>query len=100
MSLLLGEFTVSRSKSKPQLSTELFEIEPETDHWRGMPEFKQDDNGPYRQVIVSLEDEAAVDAFFKLIGQSYTDKTKSVWFPDRPMNRVTDLFWFGSEDQE
>jgi hypothetical protein len=91
---------MARSKSKPQLSTELFEIEPEIDHWRGMPEFNQEDNGPYRQVIVSLEDEAAVEAFFKLINQSYTDKTKSVWFPERPMNRVTDLFWFSGKDVE
>jgi hypothetical protein len=88
------------SKSKIKLPTNLFEIEPEPEHWRGMPEFKQEDNGPYRQVIVSLEDEAAVEAFFKLIGQSYTDKTKSVWFPDRQMNRVNDLFWFGSGDEE
>jgi hypothetical protein len=88
------------SKSKIKLPTNLFEIEPEPEHWRGMPEFNQDDNGPYRQVIVSLEDEAAVEAFFKLIGQSYTDKTKSVWFPDRPMNKVNDLFWFGSGDEE
>jgi hypothetical protein len=88
------------SKSKIKLPTNLFEIEPEPEHWRGMPEFNQDDNGPHRQVIVSLEDEAAVEAFFKLIGQSYTDKTKSVWFPDRPMNKVNDLFWFGNGDEE
>jgi hypothetical protein len=88
------------SKSKIKLPTNLFEIEPEPEHWRGMPEFNQDDNGPHRQVIVSLEDEAAVEAFFKLIGQSYTDKTKSVWFPDRQTNRVNDLFWFGSGDEE
>jgi hypothetical protein len=88
------------SKSKIKLPTNLFEIEPEPEHWRGMPEFNQDDNGPHRQVIVSLEDEAAVEAFFKLIGQSYTDKTKSVWFPDRQTNRVNDLFWFGNGDEE
>lgn len=91
---------MAKSKSNTQLPTNLFEIEPEPEHWRGMPEFKQEDNGPYRQVIVSLEDEQAVKDFFKLIGQSYTDKTKSVWFPERQMNRVTDLFWFGGEDKE
>jgi hypothetical protein len=88
------------SKSKITLPSNLFEIEPEPEHWRGMPEFKQEDNGPYRQVIVSLEDEAAVEQFFKLIGQSYTDKTKSVWFPERAMNRVNDLFWFSGEADE
>ena len=91
---------MAKSKSNTQLPTDLFEIEPDPEHWRGMPEFKQEHNGPYRQVIVSLEDEQAVKDFFKLIGQSYTDKTKSVWFPDRAINRVTDLFWFGGEDKE
>jgi hypothetical protein len=91
---------MAKSKLNAQLPTNLFEIEPDPEHWRGMPEFKQEDNGPYRQVIVSLEDEQAVKDFFKLIGQSYTDKTKSVWFPDRAMNRVTDLFWFGAGDED
>ena len=91
---------MAKSKLKPNLSSDLFEVEPEPEHWRGMPEFVQEDNGPYRQVIVSLEDEQAVKDFFKLLGQSYTDKTKSVWFPDRPMNRVNDLFWFSAEDEE
>ena len=88
---------MAKQKLKPILSSDLWDVEPEPEHWRGMPEFKQEDNGPYRQVIVSLEDEAAVQAFFKLIGQTYTDKTKSVWFPDRPISHVTDLFWFGTQ---
>ena len=90
---------MAKSKLTAQLPTDLFEIEPEPEHWRGMPEFKQQDNGPYRQVIVSLEDEQAAKDFFKLIGQTDTGKTKSVWFPDRATNHVTDLFWF-SENQE
>jgi len=91
---------MAKAKLKSVADNPLFEVEPEVEHWRGMPEFKQEDNGPYRQVIVSLEDEAAVQAFFKLLGQSYTDKTKSVWFPDRPTNHVTDLFWFGGDQAE
>jgi hypothetical protein len=90
---------VSKSKTKP-LANPLFEIEQDPEHWRGMPEFKQEDNGPYRQIIVSLEDETALKDFFKLIGQTYTDKTKSVWFPDRAMNRVSDLFWISDEDDQ
>jgi hypothetical protein len=91
---------MAKSKLNITLPSDLFEVEPEPEHWRGMPEFKQEDNGPHRQVIVSLEDEAAVEAFFKLIGQSYTDKTKSVWFPDRQTQHVNDLFWFGKADEE
>jgi hypothetical protein len=62
-------------------------------HWRGMPEFNQPDNGAFRQIIVSFDDQAGVDAFAKAIGQSLTDKTKSVWYPPRERNNVVDLFW-------
>jgi hypothetical protein len=90
---------MSKSKINPLINNPLFDVAPEEEHWRGMPKFKQDDNGPYRQVIVSLEDEKAEKDFFKLIDQTYTDKTKSIWFPERPISHVTDLFWF-SEDQD
>ena len=89
---------MAKQKLKPLLPSSLFEIEPEVEHWRGMPEFKQEDNGPHRQIIVSLEDEQAAKDFFKLIGQTDTGKTKSVWFPDRQTNHVSDLFWFGEAD--
>ena len=67
------------------------------EEWRGMPEFNQPNNGAYRQVIVSFEDEAGVEEFFKLINQPFSDKTKSVWFPDREGNKLKDLFVFDEE---
>lgn len=53
-------------------------------NWGGMPEFDQPSAGPFRTVYVHLNDQAAVDAFAKLIGQRLTDKTKSVWYPQQP----------------
>lgn len=50
-------------------------------HWKGMPEFNQPDAGPFRTVKVHFKDQAAVDAFAKLIGSKLTDKTKFIWFP-------------------
>lgn len=85
------------SKKKIKIPETIFEMdtsgELETE-WRGMPEFNQPDNSAYRQVIVSFEDEEGVAEFFKLINQSYTSKTKSVWFPDRETNKVADLFYY------
>jgi hypothetical protein len=34
---------------------------------------------------VHFPDQAAVDAFAELIGQNLTDRTKWVWFPERPV---------------
>ena len=89
--------------TKKKLNNPLFEIDDADEYeieWRGMPEFNQPDNGAFRQIIISFDDQAGVDKFAKLIGQSLTDKTKSIWFPPRPMNKVADLFYFDQRDQE
>lgn len=89
--------------TKKKLNNPLFEIDDADEYeteWRGMPEFNQPDNGAFRQIIISFDDQAGVDKFAKLIGQSLTDKTKSIWFPPRPMNKVADLFYFDQRDEE
>lgn len=88
------------SKKKIDLS-DMFDVEDGVgdahEEWRGMPEFNQPNNGAYRQVIVSFEDQEGVEEFFRLINQSYSSKTKSVWFPDREGNKLRDLFVFDEE---
>lgn len=88
-------------KSQPKINLDIFDCEPvqtaETE-WRGMPEFQQSDLAAHRQIIVSFADDQAVKEFFELIGQHYTDKTKSVWFPLRERNKLSELFWIGDDN--
>lgn len=87
---------------KTKLDTSAFEFDddtPETE-WRGMPEFNQPDNGAYRQIIVSFDDEEGVKQFAKAIGHHLTDKTKSIWYPPRERNNVVDLFWFDKTGEQ
>ena len=51
------------------------------EEWNGMPEFDQDDKTSFRHVIVHFENNEDAKEFFSIIGQSYTDKIKSTWFP-------------------
>jgi hypothetical protein len=51
--------------------------------WAGMPEFNQQDAESFRRIIVHFDCQADVDEFFSLIGQSHTNKTKSIWFPEK-----------------
>ena len=84
------------AKKKIQVS-DIFDFDDEEEYekeWRGMPEFNQPDNGAFRQIIVSFDDQAGVDAFAKAINQELTPKTKSVWYPPRPINKVVDIFYF------
>lgn len=51
------------------------------EHWVGMPEFDQEDNPPYKKIIMNFRSEEDYKAFAKLVGQNLTEKTKSIWYP-------------------
>lgn len=50
--------------------------------WQGMPSFENEDKTAFRSLAIHFADQAAVDAFAKKIGQTITDKTRFVWFPE------------------
>lgn len=50
-------------------------------HWQDMPDFKQDDQEPFRTLHVHFADQKSVDEFAKLISQPITLKTRFVWYP-------------------
>lgn len=86
---------MAKKKIKPP--ADIFEFDDADEYeteFRGMPEFNQPDNGAFRQIIISFDDQDGVDKFEALIGQSLTKKTKSLWFPPRATNKVVDLFYF------
>lgn len=51
--------------------------------WQGMPEFEQEDKTSFQSIHVHFKDAGEVREFGELIGQSLTDKTRSVWFSER-----------------
>lgn len=78
-------------------SNELFEfgeLDNKSIEWRGMPEFKQEDKTAHRQIIVSFETDEGVEDFATRLGITVGPKTKSVWFPARVTNRVSNLFYY------
>lgn len=52
--------------------------------WAGMPEYEQDNAGALRQIIVSFATHEDVAAFARLLGQEFSDRTKSIWYPHQP----------------
>jgi len=75
---------------------EAFE-EPGHDHWEGMPEFTKDDVSPFRSFLMHFKDQADVDAFTALVGQTITDKTKFLWYPKAEIGHVADKRYGSSE---
>jgi hypothetical protein len=65
------------------MSKSLFDDEndPFTE-WVGMPEFVQEKQKPYAELIVRFRNEEDLQKFAKLINQKITLKTKSIWHPE------------------
>jgi len=53
--------------------------------WEGMPEFEQKDLSATKQILVSFNSMEDYQKFSKLIKQKLTEKTRSIWYPDRPI---------------
>lgn len=58
--------------------------------WEGMPSFEHDDLSPYMAIRVNFVNKEAVEKFFKMIQQDYTEKTKYIWFPKIEKNVLKD----------
>lgn len=52
-----------------------------SDVWRGMPEFNQPDKTGIQRIVVHFETRADVDDFARRLGQTITEKTRSMWHP-------------------
>lgn len=68
--------------------------------WRGMPEYKQEDQTAWHQVKVSFENMDDLQEFGRRLGVSVTQKTRAVWFPPHAINRVSDLFYYDEQNDE
>lgn len=51
--------------------------------WKDMPEFVQIKKEPYAMINIRFESKEDLDEFSKLIGQKFTKKSKSAWYPFR-----------------
>jgi len=61
---------------------DIFDGNDPNKEWAGMPEFVQEKQKPYSQIIFRFNNEEDLQAFSKLIDQKLTNKTKSAWHPE------------------
>lgn len=66
--------------------------------WGGMPEFDQPSAEAYRSIIVHFDNENDVRNFAKAIGQEITEKSRYLWFPKKPMEKVAHLGYTDKEN--
>lgn len=58
--------------------------------WRDMPEFAMADKEAFLTLPVHFKDQAAVDAFAKLIGQKIDERTRYLWYPNKEIELMRD----------
>lgn len=49
--------------------------------WEDMPEFDQPSKKPYAKINIAVRNQEDLDELSKLLGQKFTRKTKSAWYP-------------------
>jgi ParB-like chromosome segregation protein Spo0J len=64
--------------------------------WEGMPDYEGLEPC-LRKVWVNFDREEDVAAFFGLLKQSYTEKTKSIWFPHKERRDLKSQVWESDE---
>ena len=74
----LGVNDVPRTEKE---AWEEFNYKNAKEHWRGMPACENEDLRPAKQLQVNFKSEDDMKAFMQLIGQQFTPKTKSIWYP-------------------
>ena len=93
MDILANEFDIVDLKDwgfkDSDFGFNIDKINPQ-DEWEGMPEFKQEDKTPQKQIIVSFKNEKDMQLFSELIGQKLTNKTKSIWYPKVEIEKYMD----------
>ena len=102
----LNEQNKKHAEENPDAFGSLFEVEeveidPDhwTQHWKGMPEYKQDDNGPWKTVRIHFRNEEDYQEFAKLTGNTHlTKKTKSAWYPKLEITKNALLRWIEDDD--
>mgnify|MGYP003149011911 FL=1 len=58
--------------------------------WKDMPEFKMEDLSPEQSIIVHFETLEDRNNFSKLLGQTITTETKSIYYPKLQITRYVD----------
>jgi len=84
----MSDGSSSSARGKQQT---LFDIGPDwRDLWRGMPEYVHEDLTPWQSILVHFQDKHDQGAFARLIGQTITPKTQSVWYPEAEIGHYAD----------
>jgi hypothetical protein len=91
--LELVEAPVSANGKEPEQIDLLHLPEWWREHWKGMPEFVQNDLTPFATIYVHFENREDMSAFSKLVNQTITSNTRAIWYPAADIDETAKLRW-------
>jgi len=62
-------------------------------YWRGMPEFVQENQMPWKSIYVHFESRKDMEDFSKLVGQRIGLQTRFIWYPEAEIEKVAHMAW-------
>jgi len=65
--------------------------------WEGMPAFNQQDLTPWQSVVVHFKNREDRVKFAKMVEQTITDDTRSLWYPKAEIGHFVDKRWGSAE---
>lgn len=68
------------------------------EHWKGMPEFVQLNQMPWKTLKVHFENRADMMAFAKLVGQTIGLNTRYIWYPESELLAAAHLRYADAEE--
>ena len=80
------------------LNSDIEEVNDALEEWEGMPAFNQPELC-HRTMLVHFEKPESVVAFQEKIGQTFSDKTKFIWFPEAELDKVANTLRYSSEEE-
>jgi hypothetical protein len=65
------------------------------DEWEGMPEFHQENRQAVRKLTVSFDTLEDYENFGRLVGQTLTPHTDTIWYPEMTRNQLDGVKRYG-----
>jgi hypothetical protein len=71
---------------KEQKQLKLFNVGSKDDwwkeHWKDMPEYKSNNEMPYKSILVHFKNRENMESFSKLVNQKFGYQSKFIWYPE------------------
>lgn len=78
----------------------LLDVAPDwAKHWQGMPDFKHRDLTPWQSVVIHFRNLEDRQGFARLLGQTITGQTRSLWYPKAEIWRYVDKRYRAVDDR-